>query len=124
MARPREFDEAEVIRQSALTFSELGYNGCSIDDLLSSSGLKRGSLYKAFGSKRNLFISCLSQELRGNWSKSELAVDLMIVALRELCQKDKAVRQICQFALKEVWKDNTGKAAQFLGHRLLSRLEI
>lgn len=124
MARPRAFDEEEVVRQAAVTFAELGYNGCSIDDLLSATGLKRGSLYKAFGSKRNLFIGCLTQELVGNWSKTELAVDLVIVALRDLCSKDKAIRQICIAAMREVWKDNEGKAAQFLGRRLLSRLEI
>lgn len=124
MARPREFDEAEVLRHAGLNFAELGFNGCSVDELLTSTGLKRGSLYKAFGSKRNLFLRCLSEELSGNWTKSEVAVDLMIVALRELCQKDRAVRQICLAAIRQVWKDNRAKPAQFLGHRLMSRLEI
>jgi TetR/AcrR family transcriptional regulator, transcriptional repressor for nem operon len=36
-----------------------GYEGTSIDDLVKALNLHRGSLYKAFGSKRGLFLAVL-----------------------------------------------------------------
>lgn len=123
MARPREFDEIEVISQASLAFAELGYNGCSIDDLLAATALKRGSLYKAFGSKRTLFVACLSNAISNAWTTSVTAVDLVIVAMRELARTDKAVRQICAKAVREAFKGNKTKAAQFMGGHLLSSLE-
>ena len=123
MARPREFDESKVVQQASLAFAELGYNGCSIDDLLAATALKRGSLYKAFGSKRNLFVACLSEAISGAWVKSATSVDLVIVAMRELARSDKAIKQICTKAIDGSFKGNKSKAAQFLGGHLLSSLE-
>jgi AcrR family transcriptional regulator len=55
MARPREFDEDEVLQQALQVFWAQGYEGTSLDDLLSAMGLTKSSLYKAFGSKEDLF---------------------------------------------------------------------
>ncbi len=63
MGRQRTFDEAEVIAQSASVFLRQGYEGTSIDDLLAATGLHRGSLYKAFASKRGLFLAALQRTL-------------------------------------------------------------
>ena len=38
-----------------------GYDGTSVDDLLAATGLHKGSLYKAFGDKRTLFITVLER---------------------------------------------------------------
>ena len=40
-------------------FWDSGYAGTSLDDLLAASGLGKGSLYGAFGDKRNLFLRVL-----------------------------------------------------------------
>lgn len=59
MARPRQFDEEEVVRAAREQFWSVGYNGTSIDDLSAVTGLGRGSLYGAFGDKHALFLRAL-----------------------------------------------------------------
>lgn len=59
VARPREFDEAQVIRRAADVFWEKGYQDASLPDLLSGMGLTRGSLYKAFHDKKSLYLRVL-----------------------------------------------------------------
>ncbi len=43
-----------------LCFWRLGYEGCSISDLVAATSLKRQSLYNAFGSKEELFERVLA----------------------------------------------------------------
>ena len=59
MARPREFDIEQAREDAMNVFWDSGYKGTSLPDLLDSLGLSRGSLYKAFGNKKNLFIQAL-----------------------------------------------------------------
>ncbi|MFF5017715.1 TetR/AcrR family transcriptional regulator [Streptomyces sp. NPDC001165] len=59
MARPRHFDEEEVVHAARDQFWSVGYNGTSMDDLSAVTGLGRGSLYGAFGDKRTLFLRAL-----------------------------------------------------------------
>ena len=56
MARPRHFDEAEVVRAARDAFWKNGYAGTSMDDLMTATGLGKGSLYGAFGDKHALFL--------------------------------------------------------------------
>ena len=55
MARPREFDEDEVLQAALRLFWGKGYQGTSLDDLMAAMRLTKSSLYKAFGSKEALF---------------------------------------------------------------------
>jgi AcrR family transcriptional regulator len=55
MARPREFDEDEALGAAMLEFWAKGYEGTTLSDLLQATGLNKSSLYKAFGSKEELF---------------------------------------------------------------------
>jgi TetR/AcrR family transcriptional regulator, transcriptional repressor for nem operon len=62
MARPREFDPEEVIDRSMRAFWEHGYHETSVDDLVSATGVRPGSLYNAFpGGKRGLFLETLAR---------------------------------------------------------------
>jgi TetR/AcrR family transcriptional regulator, transcriptional repressor for nem operon len=63
MGRPRGFDEAETIRSAAALFAGRSYDGVSVDDLVTSLGVHRNSLYKTFGSKRGLYVAALSWSL-------------------------------------------------------------
>ena len=56
MARPRTFDEADVIARARKAFAETGFAGTSLDALLEATGLARQSLYNAFGGKKELFM--------------------------------------------------------------------
>lgn len=59
MARLREFDVDEAVEQAMNVFWEYGYAETGIQDLLSGMGLSRGSFYKAFVSKKDLFLKVL-----------------------------------------------------------------
>jgi AcrR family transcriptional regulator len=61
MARPREFDEGEVLDLALATFWEHGYEGTSIDDLVEATGLGRASLYGALGDKERIFARALER---------------------------------------------------------------
>jgi AcrR family transcriptional regulator len=63
MARPREFDEAEILDRALAVFWERGFDGTSIEELVQSTGLGRASLYNAFGDKEQLFKRVLDHYL-------------------------------------------------------------
>ncbi|MFC9328044.1 TetR/AcrR family transcriptional regulator [Kitasatospora sp. NPDC057015] len=63
MGRPRAFDEDEAVRTAAGLFAARGYEGTSVDDLVTGLGVHRGSLYKVFGSKRGLYLTALRRHL-------------------------------------------------------------
>lgn len=74
MARPREFNEDEVLDQAMYVFWAKGYGGTSTADLLSAMGLTNSSLYKAFGSKENLFRRAMGRYHAGPLAFRALAL--------------------------------------------------
>lgn len=56
MARPRTFDEDEVVRSARNQFHRSGYAGTSLEDLCRVTRLGKGSLYASFGDKHDLFL--------------------------------------------------------------------
>lgn len=56
MARPRTFDEDDVVRSARNQFHRSGYAGTSLEDLCRVTGLGKGSLYATFGDKHDLFL--------------------------------------------------------------------
>ncbi|AKH82122.1 TetR family transcriptional regulator [Streptomyces sp. CNQ-509] len=56
MARPREFDEEAVLDVAREQFWTKGYAGTSMDAIAAATGLGKGSLYGAFGGKKQLFL--------------------------------------------------------------------
>jgi len=71
--RPREFDEDEVLDRALGAFWEHGYAATSMADLLEATGLAKGSLYKAFGDKRQLFLTALDRYLEQGRSALDVA---------------------------------------------------
>ena len=82
--RPREFDEDQVLDRALDVFWERGYEATSVSDLMASTGLAKGSLYKAFGDKRQLFLRALERYLeQGRDGLSDVArADSAKAALR------------------------------------------
>ncbi len=59
MARPRKFDETQVLQSAMELFWACGYAGTSLDALDKATGLNRGSVYNAFGDKRHLYLATI-----------------------------------------------------------------
>jgi TetR/AcrR family transcriptional regulator, transcriptional repressor for nem operon len=59
--RPREFDADKAILDAMNVFWDCGYHGTALPDLIEGTGLSRGSLYKAFGDKKGLFLAALDR---------------------------------------------------------------
>ena len=59
MARPREFDEKKVMENLMKVFWNKGYEATTMQDLVTASGLLKGSLYGAFGDKQALYLAAL-----------------------------------------------------------------
>jgi len=60
MGRPREFDEDEALARIMDVFWEKGFEGTSMTDLETATGLRKGSLYAAFGDKRAMYLKALA----------------------------------------------------------------
>ena len=72
MARPREFEVDQALRDAAEVFRFKGYHATSLEDLTDGTGLAKGSLYKAFHDKKSLFLGALdlySQEARARFAE-------------------------------------------------------
>ena len=59
VARPRQFDEEKILAAVRDLFWRQGYAATSLDDLMRVTGLGKGSIYGAFGDKRNFFLVVL-----------------------------------------------------------------
>ncbi len=53
--RPREFDEDDVLSKITDVFWNQGYEGTGLSDIMKATGLKKGSLYAAFGNKQSMY---------------------------------------------------------------------
>lgn len=63
MARPREFDETQVLDAATDRFWRNGFSATSVRDLQEAAGLGTASFYNAFGDKGTLFARCLDRYL-------------------------------------------------------------
>lgn len=61
MAGVKQFDEGVVLDEMMKVFWGRGYESTSIDDLVKATGLKRGSLYNAFGGKEQMFLAAVNR---------------------------------------------------------------
>ena len=117
MARPRIFDETLVLVKAKRLFASQGYNGTSIDDLVKVTGMLRGSLYQAFGSKRNMFERILA-DVSENFDPSNENLDLLTVTLKEMAPEDSRIRKLCRAIV--AGKEST--YPKLLGNNLLAKM--
>ncbi len=59
MARPREFDVDQALDAALDVFWSHGFAATSVADLVAATGLPKGSIYKAWSDKRDLFLHAL-----------------------------------------------------------------
>lgn len=125
MPRPRSFDEHQVLEQCREVFCAHGYDATSIDDLVATTGLKRGSLYQAFGSKRGVFLKVLQDALDGTTNRfSDDTLTLVTIACLELAPHDAKVRDIIVRWRSQIPPEQTALLPQALGDNLLNRTEV
>jgi AcrR family transcriptional regulator len=127
MGRKRGFDDGEVLARAREVFLVHGYEGASIDALVKATGLLRGSLYGAFGSKRGMFVAAL-RDATDSGSQDSGVLNLVLVALMELSGHDLEVRGLVMDYLTKLsysGSDDTNAGtvdvAALLGETLLLR---
>ncbi|PRY00054.1 TetR/AcrR family transcriptional regulator [Allonocardiopsis opalescens] len=89
MARPRSFDEKQVLTAVRDQFWDAGYAATSLEDLMRVSGLGKGSLYAAFGDKRRLFLRVLrgyTDDSHGHLRRALAETPRALDALRALLE--------------------------------------
>jgi TetR/AcrR family transcriptional repressor of nem operon len=59
MARNKAFAPEEKLEKAKDLFWEKGYSATSMQDLVDTMGLNRGSIYDTYGDKHSLFLQCL-----------------------------------------------------------------
>ncbi len=130
MGRKRSFDDDEVLARAREVFLKHGYEGTSIDALVKATGLLRGSLYGAFGSKRGMFVAALHDATDSESSDSKV-LNLILVALMELSDHDLEVRGLVRDYLVKLSCSESGdtnavtvNVATLLGERLLQRAHV
>lgn len=69
MPKTKLFHKETVLEAAAGIFTQKGYNGTSIDDILNATGLSRSSLYDSFQDKHNLYLQSLEFYKQGNDQK-------------------------------------------------------
>lgn len=101
MARPREFDEDDVLEKAMEAFWSRGYEATSVTDLMDATGLAKGSVYKAFGDKHRLFLLALDRYLERG-----------LAALRDAAARDLPAREMLRR-----WLDGVAEMATREGPR-------
>ncbi|WP_433251768.1 TetR/AcrR family transcriptional regulator [Actinomadura nitritigenes] len=84
--RPRAFDRDQALERALLLFWSRGYGATSVQDLVDALALERGSLYGAFGDKRQFYLAAV--QLYWDTYERELVAALeagpVLPALREV----------------------------------------
>lgn len=86
MVGVKQFDEDAVLDRLIGAFWAGGYEGTSIDDLTAATGLKRGSLYNAFGDKAAMFARAIDRYS-----------EIVSVKLRAALRDDDPVRGLTRY---------------------------
>lgn len=84
MARPRKFDEVKVKNALRDVFWKHGYDGASYADIMSATGLNKGSLYASFGDKRALYQHAIS-----DYDREHIAPAIALLRDNSLAPKDR-----------------------------------
>ncbi|MFD0319191.1 TetR/AcrR family transcriptional regulator [Streptomyces flavalbus] len=84
--RPREFDKDKTLERALELFWSRGYGATSIQDLVDTLAVERGSLYGTFGDKRRFYLDAvrLYWEVYERHLVATLDADPLLPALREI----------------------------------------
>lgn len=66
MARPKEYDQDDVLDKAVGLFWRQGYKASSVTDLVRATGLNTATMYKEFGDKDGMFEAALERYRQKN----------------------------------------------------------
>lgn len=130
--RPRQFEDEAVIDAAVAVFSEHGFAGTSAQDLCDGTGLGRGSLYNAFGSKQAIYEQALLRSheqtmsaqlaiLNQPLSPKERLKKLLLWGLNENLQQPEQHEAMVLFSALE--RGSKDQYVNTLNHEYRQRLE-
>ncbi len=96
VGRPREFEEDDVLSKIMPLFWEKGYEGTGLGDIMTATGLQKGSLYKAFGSKHEMYVRALAHY-------EHLVVDAAVEALKSGGDPVERIRAFLNAPIEAAW---------------------
>jgi TetR/AcrR family transcriptional repressor of nem operon len=102
MARPKNFDEQEVLNKAVDLFWCKGFNATSIQDVVENLCINRASLYDTYGDKHTLFIKALKHY-------QELQANTLIKAIEDTDRVKDTIREIFDRAVKGILKNESRK---------------
>lgn len=84
--RPRAFDMPQALARARDVFWSRGFGATTVQDLVDTLGVERGSIYAAFGDKRGLYLQAVALYARENRERLEmmLQTDSVLPALRRM----------------------------------------
>lgn len=94
MGKKKNFNVEDTLIKIGRLFIKKGYNGTSLEDIVQSTKLLRGSLYATFGNKEGMFVEALKLGLKRD--DKELKWGLLMVAMLEVTSRSKRVYNIVQ----------------------------
>ncbi len=118
MARNREFDINEALTSAMGLFWLNGYSNTSIDNLLESMDIGKGSFYQAFDNKRDLYLQTLElyknqsryffEEISSNGKGINRLKNYFISLIDEMYKEDFVQRGcfLCNASIENSGKDN------------------
>jgi TetR/AcrR family transcriptional repressor of nem operon len=98
MGWQKQFDEEEVLHRAMKAFWSRGYAATSVQDLVRTMGINKGSIYGTYGNKRSLFIKAL--RLYNNRRKALLA------GLEKSSSAISAIRGLFESRIDEIFSDS------------------
>lgn len=99
--RPRQFSPDAALADAAELFRRQGYAATSLDDLGAVTGLKRSSLYAAFGSKQELYLQALD-------AHAGMMRDGLERAFRGACDIRQKLSRFFEGAVDAYFEDESG----------------
>lgn len=84
----------QIIKEAATVFNQRGYSGCSISDVMSSTGLQKGGIYRHFQSKEELALAAFDFAQQQSTQRLEAAIQAESHAVQQLLAFVRAFQQV------------------------------
>jgi TetR/AcrR family transcriptional regulator, transcriptional repressor for nem operon len=123
-----EVTRQRIVAMAAPLFNKRGFAGCSMQDIMEATGLKKGGLYRHFGSKEELaaeaFRYSLSQAVKIRTPSVDLslnAVERLRAVIEQFIEKPSAVPGGCPILNTAIDADDGNPVLRDLAREGLKR---